>query len=159
MQCKESICPADNQPFECTIFVWEVLTVCGIELSLFLAKSFPLLYLCRAPDIAAARTILTSLVMTRCRTKIRTYNLPDNEQMRYVLSHGYPYSLHLIVPSPHSIFKYIIFSIWHASVQFCDSGQNNAISPGHTPSCVRLEGWHKFQIRELNNLASIAFIL
>ena len=28
------------------------------------------------------------LVMTRCRAEIRTYHLPDNAQMRYLLSHG-----------------------------------------------------------------------
>ena len=30
----------------------------------------------------------TSLVMTRCRAEIRTYPLPDDERMRYVLNHG-----------------------------------------------------------------------
>ena len=27
--------------------------------------------------------------MTRCLTEIRTYHLPDDEQMRYVLGHGH----------------------------------------------------------------------
>ena len=61
----------------------------GSELRLFCAKAFPHSnYLCRASDIVAVGTILTSLVMTRCRTEIRTYHLPDDERMRYVLSHG-----------------------------------------------------------------------
>ena len=29
--------------------------------------------------------------MTRCRAEIRTYYLPDEERMRYVLSHGRGY--------------------------------------------------------------------
>ena len=42
-----------------------------------------------APNIAAVGTIfLTSLVITRCQADIRTYHLPDDERMRYVLSHG-----------------------------------------------------------------------
>ena len=42
--CKaSSICPVDNQSFDCMTFVLEVLTVHGSELNLFWAKAFPLL--------------------------------------------------------------------------------------------------------------------
>ena len=61
-------------------FVWEVPTVHSNELHLFWVRHS------------------NSLVLMRCRPKIRTYHLPDDERMHYVLS----YSCGL---QWHSVFK------------------------------------------------------
>ena len=58
MQCKEFIRPIDKQPYDCTTFVLEVLTVYGNELRLFWPRhSLFSNYICRVPDIAAVGTI------------------------------------------------------------------------------------------------------
>ena len=77
--------PSDNPPFNCTTIVCKFLL--GMVLSCTCFGLRPSNYFCCAPDKAGIGTILTSFVMTRCRTKIRNYHLHDNEQMRYVLRH------------------------------------------------------------------------
>ena len=75
-------------------------------------------YLCRAPDIAAVGTILTSLVMTQSWTEIKTYHLPDDEQMRYVLSHGrglfFKHSFPII-----RVWPYVHLSVRDADWEMC----------------------------------------
>ncbi len=59
----------DNQLFDCTI-----------SCAFFLAKTFPILYICREPAVVAVSNILTFLVMTRCWAKIQqTHYSPNNE--------------------------------------------------------------------------------
>ena len=40
---------------------------------------------CLTPKRAGSGTILMSIIMTRCQTKIQSHHLPDNEGMHYVL--------------------------------------------------------------------------
>ena len=48
-------------------------------------------FLCCEHDLEAVGTIF-NLVMMRCQAEIRTYHLPDDERMRYVLNHGRGYN-------------------------------------------------------------------
>ena len=43
-------------------------------------------YLCRAPDIAAVGTIFNVFSYDAVLVEIRTYHLPDDERLHYVLS-------------------------------------------------------------------------
>ena len=77
-----SIRPSDNQPFDCTTFVWKALNVHGSELHLFWAKSFPYSNcLCRTTDIAAVGTILYIFIMMKCRAKIQTEVLGHSRRL------------------------------------------------------------------------------
>ena len=93
--------PSDNQPFDWTTFVWEVLTVHGNELHLFYSN-----YLCRTSYLAAVGTIFN--VFSFEAVLDRDSNLPDDEQMCYVLSYGRSYRFLikklLILPQVNTFF-------------------------------------------------------
>ena len=76
-----------NQPFDCTTFVWEVLIAYGNESSLLMSQ-----------DITPTINLISHTWHSRRRNsnvfsydaEIRTYHLPDDVQLHYMLnySHG-----------------------------------------------------------------------
>ncbi len=89
---------ADNQPFDCTTFVWKSKLCMVLSCTCLGPRHSPYSYYsCRVSDIAAVVTTFNVYSSNAVWAEHRTHHLQNAEQIRYVLCHGRGLEIYLFI--------------------------------------------------------------